>query len=164
MTEENQGLSRRTLVKGAAWSVPVVVAAVAAPAQAASVVNVGDFSLNGQCAVLGLLGRGFALTAGAVDLPIGTRVTISRTGIANIGLFDIEGGTASVQALSTTSVEFTLNAPLSAGATMAFRSLLSVSVVVTLTAVAALPTGYVAGTGAKTTGSVNVTLILCGAN
>ncbi|MGV2982226.1 hypothetical protein ACNPNP_00860 [Microbacterium sp. AGC85] len=37
MTEENKGLSRRTVVKGAAWSVPVIAAAVATPLAAASV-------------------------------------------------------------------------------------------------------------------------------
>jgi hypothetical protein len=39
MTEENQskGFSRRTVVKGAAWSVPVIAAAVATPLAAASV-------------------------------------------------------------------------------------------------------------------------------
>lgn len=37
MTEENKaGLSRRTVLKGAAWSVPVVAAAVAVPMAAAS--------------------------------------------------------------------------------------------------------------------------------
>lgn len=42
MTEEiqkNTGVSRRTLVKGAAWSVPVIAAAVATPLAAASVLN-----------------------------------------------------------------------------------------------------------------------------
>lgn len=39
MTEENKGLSRRTVVKGAAWSVPVIAAAVATPLAAASVAN-----------------------------------------------------------------------------------------------------------------------------
>lgn len=42
MTEEiqkNKGISRRTIVKGAAWSVPVIAAAVATPLAAASLVN-----------------------------------------------------------------------------------------------------------------------------
>lgn len=39
MTEENKGLSRRTVVKGAAWSVPVIAAAVATPLASASVLN-----------------------------------------------------------------------------------------------------------------------------
>lgn len=36
MTEESKGLSRRTLMKGAAWAVPVVAVAAAVPAYAAS--------------------------------------------------------------------------------------------------------------------------------
>jgi hypothetical protein len=37
--QKNKGVSRRTLVKGAAWSVPVIAAAVATPLAAASVLN-----------------------------------------------------------------------------------------------------------------------------
>lgn len=36
MTQDNHGISRRTLVKGAAWSVPVIATAVALPMAAAS--------------------------------------------------------------------------------------------------------------------------------
>jgi len=36
VTQENQGLSRRTVIAGAAWSVPVIAAAVALPMAAAS--------------------------------------------------------------------------------------------------------------------------------
>ncbi len=37
--QKNKGISRRTIVKGAAWSVPVIAAAVATPLAAASLVN-----------------------------------------------------------------------------------------------------------------------------
>jgi hypothetical protein len=37
--QKNKGISRRTIVKGAAWSVPVIAAAVATPLAAASVLN-----------------------------------------------------------------------------------------------------------------------------
>lgn len=50
MTEENKGLSRRTLVKGAAWSVPVIATAVAAPAYAASLPQGTDVRVTGICA------------------------------------------------------------------------------------------------------------------
>ena len=36
MTEQTAGISRRTIAKGAAWAVPVVAVAAAAPAMAAS--------------------------------------------------------------------------------------------------------------------------------
>lgn len=46
MSENNVGVSRRTLVKGAAWAVPVIAAAVAVPANAAATgssrTNVGN--------------------------------------------------------------------------------------------------------------------------
>ncbi|QYM63045.1 hypothetical protein [Microbacterium sp. Se5.02b] len=36
MTQDNRGISRRTVIRGAAWSVPVIAAAVAMPMAAAS--------------------------------------------------------------------------------------------------------------------------------
>lgn len=45
-TSEPRNIQRRTIVKGAAWSVPVIVAAVAAPAQAASTLCSGGGSVN----------------------------------------------------------------------------------------------------------------------
>ena len=102
MTEEiqkNSGFTRRTVVKGAAWSVPVIAAAVATPLAAASTVDVGAFALDGSCGVLGVLGPGFTLTAGpTTPLPVGTSILINGTGIANIGVFSVTGGTATVNA------------------------------------------------------------------
>lgn len=46
MNQDNQGLSRRTLVKGAAWSVPVIAAAVALPMAAASGNITGNDAAN----------------------------------------------------------------------------------------------------------------------
>lgn len=167
MTEEiqkNKGVSRRTLVKGAAWSVPVIAAAVATPLAAASGdIEVGAFALNGTCGVLGVLGPGFTLTAGpSTPLPVGTTITVTGSGIADIGVFSVTGGTADVSVLSATSRQITLTAPLAAGATIDFRTTLSISVAFTLSATAAVPAGYV-GTGAKTAGGVNSTLVLCSA-
>lgn len=155
-------LSRRAIVKGAAWSVPVVALAVATPAAAASIIDVGAAQLVGSCGTLGVLGPGFTLTAGARELPVGTTVTITGSGVANIGVFSVSGGTATVNVLSNTNRQITLTAPLAAGATIAFRTTLSISVAFTLNAVAALPAGYQA-TGAKTSGSVSSTLVLCSA-
>lgn len=166
MTEEvqnNQGISRRTIMKGAAWSVPVIAAAVATPMAAASG-DAGDFQLNGTCGVLGVLGPGFTLTAGAVALPAGTTINITGSGIANIGVFSITGGLADVSVLSPTSRSIVLTAPLAAGATISARTTLSISVAFTLSAVAEPPTGYTAGAGAKTTGGVSSTLVLCSAS
>lgn len=157
-------VSRRSVTAAAAWTVPVVAVAVATPSAAASIVDVGAFQLEGSCGALGLLGPGFTLRAGATTpLPVGTTVTITGSGVANIGAFSVSGGTATVNVLSGTSRQITLTAAVPAGATIAFRTTLSISVAFVLNAVATLPTGY-SGTGAKTAGNVTSTLILCSDN
>ena len=158
-----KSFNRRNVVIGAAWSVPVIAAAVAAPAAAASSVELGALHLDGTCGTLGVLGPGFTLTAGPTQpLPVGTTIAISGSGVANIGVFSVTGGTASVSVLSGTSRLITLTAELPAGATIAFRTTLSISVAFQLNGTVTIPTGYTA-TGAKTTAGVNSTLILCSA-
>lgn len=49
MTEEKKTLSRRTVVKGAAWSVPVIAAAVATPFASASNATGTDVGVTAQC-------------------------------------------------------------------------------------------------------------------
>jgi hypothetical protein len=159
--DAEKGLDRRTVMKGAAWSVPVIALAVATPAHAASIIDVGAYRLDGDCGILAVIGPGFTLQASATaPLPVGTTVTITSSGIASIGVVSIDGGTASVNVLSPTSQTFTLTAPLPAGATIAFRTLLSINVAFTLNAVSTLPGTY-EGSGAKSAGSVSSTLILC---
>lgn len=161
--EGRRTFTRRSVTRAAAWSVPAVAVVSAAPAFAASTVDVGAFSLDGDCGVLGLLGPGFELTAGPTEaIPAGTAVTITGSGIADIGVFSVSGGTANVAVLSGTSRLITLTSAVPAGATVAARTTLSISVAFTLNAVAALPTGYV-GSGSKPAGSVSSTLILCSA-
>jgi len=162
--EGRRTYSRRSVTRAAAWSVPAVAVVSAAPAFAASIVDVGAFALRGSCGTLGLLGPGFTLQAGpTTPLPVGTTVTITGSGVANIGAFSVSGGTADVQVLSGTSRQITVTSAVPAGATIAFRTTLSISVAFQLNAVATLPTGY-SGTGAKTAGNVSSTLILCSAN
>jgi hypothetical protein len=167
--EESQGLesremSRRSLVKGAAWALPVIAVVAAAPMASASTVDVGAFTVNGSCGLLGTVNPGFSVTAGPTTaLPAGTIITITGSGVANIGVFSVFGGTASVTVLSDTSREVTLTSALPAGATLSLATTLSVSLNFTLNAVATLPTGYTA-TGAKTSGSVSATLIFCDAS
>ncbi|MGV2902599.1 hypothetical protein ACNPM4_13045 [Microbacterium sp. AGC62] len=165
MTEEiqkNKGISRRTIVKGAAWSVPVIAAAVATPLAAASGdVEVGAFSVDGDCGTLGLLFPGFEITAGpSVPLPAGTVINITATGVANVQLFSISSALADIQLLGPTSQQITLVADLPAGASFEARALVGLGVGSVLTATATLPSGYVA-TGAKTSGTLSQTAILC---
>ncbi|TQL54054.1 hypothetical protein [Subtercola boreus] len=157
-------IERRTVVRTAAWSVPVIALAVAAPMAAASGdIDLGAYQLTGTCGILGVVGPGFTLTAGpAQPLPVGTTVVITGSGVANIGVFSVTGGTASVSVLSGTSRQITLTSALAAGATLAFRTTLSITVAFTLNAVASIPTGY-AATGGKAAASVSSTLVLCSA-
>lgn len=163
--QKQNGLSRRTVIKSAAWSVPVIAAAVATPLAAASgVVDLGAFALSGSCGILGLLGPGFSLQAGPTEpLPAGMSVIIIGSGVADIGVFTPSGGTADVTILSSTSRQISLTAPLPAGTTIDFRSTLSISVAFAMNAVATIPPGFDA-TGAKTAGNVSSTLVLCTAN
>lgn len=78
MTEEvqkNKGLSRRAVVKGAAWSVPVIAAAVATPLAAASVAG-ADLtpSLSGP----------ITLSLTALGLPVATINTPNTLTITNL--------------------------------------------------------------------------------
>jgi len=125
-------------------------------------IDIGAYHLDGSCGVLGVLGPGFTLTAGSAPLPVGTTVTIIGSGVANIGVFSVTGGTASVSVLSPTSRQVTLTSALPAGAVIAFRTTLSISVAFTLNGSTTLPNGY-AGTGGKPAGSVSSTLVLCSA-
>lgn len=156
------GLSRRTIVKGAAWSLPVIAVAVSTPAMAASGVDVGAFTLNGTCGVLGVVGPGFLLSSADEPLPAGTTISITGSGIADIGIFTSDDIDAGVAVLTPTSRQITLNEELPANSTVAFRTTLSIDAEFALVGVAALPTGYTA-TGAKTVGTVDSTAVLCSA-
>lgn len=137
MTEENKGLSRRTVVKGAAWSVPVIAAAVATPLAAASTTL--DLTITGNCAgqfraaglasnilnaLTGLLGldpatRTFTVTAGSTAVPAGTTFLLSNSGVLNVGLITVTGA-LDVSALDIVNVgggvtSITLEQPLAAG-------------------------------------------------
>ena len=157
-----QGVSRRTLIEGAAWSLPVIAVAVAAPAASASG-DIGAFSLNGTCGVLGVLGPGFLLTASATaPIPSGTVIDITGTGVANIGVFTTTGGTATVTVISPTARRITTTSDIPAGAAIAMRTTLSITVAFTLPAATTLPDGWT-GTGSKPNGTVTSTLVLCSA-
>ena len=155
---------RRAVIRNTAWAVPAIAAAVAAPLASASTtadIDVGAYVNLGTCGVLGVLGPGFTLTASpTAPLPVDTTITIIGSGIGNIGTFGASGGTASITTLSGTARQAVLTAPLPAGATLALRTTLSISVAFTLNAVVSLPNGY-RGTGAKPAASVSSTLILC---
>lgn len=173
MTEEKKELSRRTVVKGAAWSVPVIAAAVAMPLASAS--NALDLTIAGTCAgefranglasnilnaLTGVLGldaatRTFTVTAGTTDVPVGTTFLLSNSGLLNVGLLGITGA-LDVSALDIVNVgggvtSITLQAPLPAGQSFTI-DLLPAVVDVKVAATQTLSLS----TDASTSGSVSV--------
>ena len=78
-------LSRRSLAKTAAWSVPVVAVAIATPAAAASNATV-DIVVSRVCADLSLLGElpRFTISAVSGNIPAGTTFTLSGAALAAV--------------------------------------------------------------------------------
>ncbi|QPZ37470.1 hypothetical protein [Paramicrobacterium chengjingii] len=163
----NRGLSRRTMVKGAAWSVPVIAVAAATPAAAASedtVVN--GFQVAGTCGLLGTLGAGFTVAAGDTEIPAGTQITIvTDATIANVNVVSLSGqGLANVDLLSEDTVAITLTEAIPANGQMNVQWLLSIGLLTDTTATLTLPAGYTAGTGTKPQGTLSQTAIICNAS
>ncbi|KJL26371.1 hypothetical protein [Microbacterium azadirachtae] len=123
---ENKNIQRRAVLKGAAWSVPVVAAAVATPLAAASTAN-ASIAWNGSSTsllTLALLDGGGTLTA-QVLITVPTQYTVTNgtgplTGAAtvtiavgrpagiNIPVGQARGfGVASVDGINTTAGERT---------------------------------------------------------
>lgn len=84
LSPDPSGVSRRTVVKGAAWTVPAVAVASAVPAQAASptgnnlAVSVSDCSL--VTIRVGGENPGFTYTVTEGTIPAGTQITITSGG------------------------------------------------------------------------------------
>lgn len=125
MTIENTNVSRRTLVKGAAWSLPVVAVAAATPLAAASTTNasLAWTGTNTGLLTLDLLDEGGVLTAGvlitvpdeytitngagAITSDAATvTITVGTPSGISISLGHVRGfGVASVDGITTTSAE-----------------------------------------------------------
>ncbi|GAT72206.1 hypothetical protein MHM582_0679 [Microbacterium sp. HM58-2] len=152
MSEENSfmpkdGVSRRTLVKGAAWSLPVIAVAAATPLAAASTVT-WNGAVTGVCtndydisvlegivgaglvgtveSALALLGitagatRGFNITATQGDIPAGTQYVLTDPN-ALLTLSGLEAVvSATVAGIATTAGGFilTLTNPIPQGSTV----------------------------------------------
>ncbi|HWU28264.1 MAG TPA: hypothetical protein VN041_04105 [Microbacterium sp.] len=127
MTIENTNVSRRTLVKGAAWSLPVVAVAAATPLAAASTTNASLAWTGTNTGLLqlqlldgtGVLGAQVAITvpdeytitngAGAITAENATvTITVGRPSGIPISVGRARGfGVASVDGIATTSGERT---------------------------------------------------------
>ncbi len=133
MTTESTGISRRTLVKGAAWSMPVIAVAAATPLAAASITNatVSWDGTTSQLAQIGLLDGSGVLTAsvlptfpnnvvidngaGVLDGPLtglvtithasGIPVTILSSGVSRgFGVVDIPGATLGARTITQKTI------------------------------------------------------------
>lgn len=165
MNEETKtGLSRRSLARGAAWSIPVISAAVAVPLASASVqAPLEGIVVQGRCAGLGLLGRHFRITASADPIPAGSVLTIRKESGLGVSLIDWNlegfGGLLSVAAIGSNTVAYTFNDEWSGQGSIG--SAVNVDVAVRLYATLALPAGYEAGETSKLEGSIRNTLVVC---
>lgn len=159
-SESTSDPSRRSLLRVGVWAIPAVTVTAAAPAFAAASGDLGAFRLSGSCGISGVLGPGFVLTAASAALPVGTVITVTGEGVANIGVFGVSGGaTADVNVVSATTRSIILTSPLPAATSIEFRTTLSLSVLFRLTGVVTLPPGYTAA-GAKTTAAVRVAVLV----
>ncbi|WP_353113995.1 hypothetical protein [Microbacterium sp.] len=93
------GVPRRTVLRGAAWSMPVVAVAAATPARAAS--GDGNVIVTSSCYGITILGVGasfpqFHITAVGQPVLAGSTFLLSGTGLAGLtfgsatGLFDVQ--------------------------------------------------------------------------
>ncbi|MCO1340224.1 hypothetical protein BJH93_15225 [Kocuria polaris] len=171
MEENNkaQGIGRRGIVKGAAWSVPVIAAAVSAPMAAASVVEAWDVRVQANPGILNLIAQGFNIfNDGTTEVPAGTQFQLTTTGVSldllgSDGLLGILDGTVFgiVEIGDQNNATIQLNEPIVAGGSAGISfGLLSVNVLAsfTLTLLSPEPEGAVAS---NNTDSFSCTLILC---
>jgi len=90
MTNElgQKKISRRTVAKGAAWSVPVVAVAAAAPAHAASAPTTGDVIISVACNTLELLGSvpTYTISVTGTTLGAGSTFIMGGPALANVQL------------------------------------------------------------------------------
>lgn len=145
MTEEiqkNKGISRRTIVKGAAWSVPVIAAAVATPLAAASLVNddlvpalSGPISLNLGLATVTAVNTLTITNSGTDASPAGATAVVQYNSsllslnIAAVGGVTV-GGTDGNYTLTLPSIPAGGNIVIGLGTTL--DSLLNVTLLTTL--------------------------------
>lgn len=106
----NSGISRRSIAKGAAWAIPAVSVAAAAPSLAASlepcVPGVLSVSVR-QCSLVGVGGNQqapyFRVTNANSDctVPVGTEVTLTTSGLIGLDLDFLELDNNKLQLLYT---------------------------------------------------------------
>ncbi len=150
MTElENttSGIDRRTVVKGAAWSVPVIAAAVASPLAAATTDHLLDISVNAECYGIDIGGFGASFPRWEVavangPIPAGTVFVLESSAIANISLGGLGNGITVGAIYDGNKRNITVNSP-SSGFTASINGVLDVFLAARFTlSLLLLPDGY----------------------
>src|SRR5690606_40135099 len=120
-------VERRTIVKGAAWSIPVIAAGVAVPGATASGQAPWNVSIDGQCVAnvggTGQLAPGFRVVAdpGTEPIPATLNVTETAAGTWSMTLPapNVLGGTTDPTQLPAADLALGTSAPAYASATVA---------------------------------------------
>ena len=117
MTSEITSPSRRQIAKGAAWAVPAVTVAAAAPSLAASseACPPGTLQITPNCP--GLLSTDSLY----FTMPTGTQITVDRGGLAGVQVGPLNNLNAGVDLLFTDANTAELTAPLEPGESIDIR-------------------------------------------
>lgn len=128
-----------------------------------SIQDVGAFRLDGRCDGLVGAGAGFRLTAGTQPLPVGTEILVNGSGVASLGVMDVQGGVANVTGQGATSRKIVLAQAVPVGSFITVRTKLVQDKPFVLSGLVSLPSGF-SGSGSKGAGQVSVTPDSCSAN
>lgn len=128
ITESNthRGPSRRNVLKGAAWSVPVIAAAAATPLASASVPPAQqNVIVTASCYGINILGIGqsfpqFTITAVGAPIQAGSTFQLTGTGIANLTFGGISG-LGVLNFLNANTAVFTLSQAIPAGGSITLQ-------------------------------------------
>ncbi|MCJ1702983.1 MULTISPECIES: hypothetical protein [unclassified Rathayibacter] len=148
-------LSRRSLAKTAAWSVPVVAVAIATPAAAASNATV-DIVVSRACRTLTLGGSVPRFTVSAVtgNIPAGTTFTLSSPRLANVS---VSAAGATVGVLVNNTITFTI-ATATPSAIIDITGVLGVFAVAEFRlSLASVPAGFTETNTGNNTAAANLT-------
>ena len=127
MTSEITSPSRRQIAKGAAWAVPAVTVAAAAPSLAASseACPPGTLQITPNCpGVLSTDSLYFTITnpgSSGCTMPTGTQITVDRGGLAGVQVGPLNNLNAGVDLLFTDANTAELTAPLEPGESIDIR-------------------------------------------
>ncbi|MFJ3958387.1 hypothetical protein [Arthrobacter sp. NPDC090010] len=133
-------ITRRTVTRGAAWSLPVIAATMAAPAAVASVPPAQqNVIITAGCYGINILGVGqsfpeFTITAVGAPILAGSTFNIQGTGLGNL-TFGNANGAGFLNIINGTTAQFTLSQDIPAGSSITLRvtGLLSAQVLRTYT-------------------------------